>query len=127
MKNKCNRPIFKHYLLMEVLVALAIFVFVAGSFYSLNSSMGKYRRHLENQTQALCVIDNFLERLSSEKNPSANVAEKIFRLELDKSPLKDKEGINAESQKNEAFLLFEIKDRKGKILANAKIRTEKKP
>jgi uncharacterized membrane protein len=83
--------IVRHFLLMELVVAFAIFVFIAASFYTLNSSMGKYRKQLENQTEALSVVDNFLERLSAVKNPTAVTSEKIFRIEFERSPLKDKE------------------------------------
>ncbi len=125
MKKSRKKMIVRHFLLMELVMAFAIFVFIAGSFYTLNSSMAKYRGQLENQTEALSVVDNFLERLSAVKSPTTGVAGKIFRIEFDRSQLKDKEGISTVFQEKDGLFIVEIKNAKGNILAKAEIKQKK--
>ena len=125
MKKKNKKMIVRHFLLMELVMAFAIFVFIAGSFYTLNSSLAKYRGQLESQTEALSVVDNFLERLSAVKSPTAGAAEKIFRIEFDRSQLKDKEGISTVFQGKGGLFIVEIKNAKGKVLAKAQLKQKK--
>ena len=125
MKKKNKKMIVRHFLLMELVMAFATFVFIAGSFYTLNSSLAKYRGQLESQTEALSVVDNFLERLSAVKSPTAGAAEKIFRIEFDRSQLKDKEGISTVFQGKGGLFIVEIKNAKGKVLAKAQLKQKK--
>lgn len=125
MKKRNKKMVVRNFLLIELVIAFAIFLFIAGSYYTLNSSMTKYCKQLENQTEALSVVDNFLERLSAVKTPTAGAAEKIFRIEFDRSQLREKDSISTVFQEKGGIFIINIKDAKGKVLAKTELKQKK--
>lgn len=120
-KKSYNRqPAF--FTMTELVFAMGIFVFVVGSFYSAVGAMGRYREMLDDQTEAVSVLDNSLERISCVKSLSCDQAKKIFRDEFAKSPLFNKEKIRTICEIREDNLYIGILKENGKALADIEIK-----
>lgn len=92
---KMKTKFFSPYTMVEVVFALGIFVLLSGSFYSVVSSMKKYRDKLELESEAVFVLDNLVQRISSERLPDREKASRILADEFSRSPLSSKEDVKA--------------------------------
>lgn len=108
--------------MIEVVFSLAIFVILACTFFSLADSMRKYGERLELETEAISVLDNFVERIAAEQNPDFAKAKKILDDEFSKSSIAmDKEARPLIASKD-GQLCAGI-EKKGKIAAEIKFKT----
>ncbi len=98
--------------MLELVFAMAIFVLLSGCFYSVASSMKKYRDKLELESEAISVLDNLTHRISSERNPSTEKASLILADEFKRSPLALKEEIKARLEEdNDGHILAIIRNK----------------
>ncbi len=126
MKANRNKLTVRNFSLVELVIAMGLFIIVAASFYSVTRALGEYRDRLMLRSQAGSIIDNTLERVSAYVNRDAETAATVFRDELEKNSFSGGKAFQHACEIRNGRLILGIFDKKGKSLAEVHLSVNEK-
>lgn len=111
--------------MIELALSFSILAMIAASFFLVLNKLDSVNSQYERELAAITVLDNFMERVSAEKNNKFKRIESLFNDEFNASPLTKDSSVSHVATYKDSESEFCIFDSNQKPIIKIKIKCEK--